>query len=296
MRRAAGPASASSRDGRGHRTVDVERVRPPSCPTADDGFHSTLGTDEYSIAEDDPLSACDDLSSRLESSSAKAGRADRGGRDDGLRRRVFSSTTRSRRTTGTRGSSRRNGRLGGARRGLACRGDGYPVNRRQHETRTKGHDVRRRETDADHGHRERPVPRVGRRPSGARGDRDERCGRGRVVARDRDDLASPDRYMLCRCGHSCTKPFCDGTHARGGLRRHRERWPESTTSSPACIDGPGVKLQATHASCAQRRGSATGQAGLWNLIESCDDPEVRALVLGGGRTLSLPGATRPAIR
>ena len=26
------------------------------------------------------------------------------------------------------------------------------------------------------------------------------------------------KLALCRCGHSATKPFCDGTHARVGFK------------------------------------------------------------------------------
>ncbi len=93
-----------------------------------------------------------------------------------------------------------------------------------------------------------------------------------------ETLAAPDRYMLCRCGHSCTKPFCDGTHLEAAFDGTETAGPESTTELAACIDGPGVKLKDARKLCAEAR-FCDRAGGLWNLIESCDDPEIRALVL-----------------
>ena len=30
--------------------------------------------------------------------------------------------------------------------------------------------------------------------------------------REGDSYATPEKYALCRCGHSHNAPFCDGTH------------------------------------------------------------------------------------
>lgn len=48
-------------------------------------------------------------------------------------------------------------------------------------------------------------------PLVVRGNLEIISGTGRVVAR-------PHVARLCRCGHSNTKPFCDGTHAKVGFR------------------------------------------------------------------------------
>jgi CDGSH-type Zn-finger protein len=32
------------------------------------------------------------------------------------------------------------------------------------------------------------------------------------------DLSAKQRFSLCRCGGSTTKPFCDGTHSRIGFQ------------------------------------------------------------------------------
>ena len=45
---------------------------------------------------------------------------------------------------------------------------------------------------------------------------------GQVKLVDNDgnefDIPPGDWYVLCRCGHSETKPFCDGTHKKIGFQ------------------------------------------------------------------------------
>ncbi len=46
--------------------------------------------------------------------------------------------------------------------------------------------------------------------------------RGPIALKDVDgnriDLAGKDVVVLCRCGGSTTKPFCDGTHSKIGFQ------------------------------------------------------------------------------
>jgi len=91
-------------------------------------------------------------------------------------------------------------------------------------------------------------------------------------------LAAPERYTLCRCGRACTKPFCDGAHEEVGFDGTELAGKESYVEQAACIDGPGVKLRDARKLCAEAR-FCDRAGGIWNLIEGCEDPEVRALVL-----------------
>lgn len=99
-----------------------------------------------------------------------------------------------------------------------------------------------------------------------------------VSWREIEHVDAPDRYALCRCGHACTKPFCDGTHEEGGFDGTETAGHESFIQAAACIDGPGVRLRDARQLCAEAR-YCDRAGGIWNLIRGCDDPETRAIVI-----------------
>jgi CDGSH-type Zn-finger protein len=75
-----------------------------------------------------------------------------------------------------------------------------------------------------------------------------------------------DTYLLCRCGGSSNKPFCDDTHERNGFdgTETAERVPYLKQAE--VIEGPEITLTDVVALCAYARFcDARGQ--IWNLAE-----------------------------
>ncbi len=87
-----------------------------------------------------------------------------------------------------------------------------------------------------------------------------------------------DRYALCRCGHSRTKPYCDGAHTQhkfSGVETV-SREPYLATVKEYC--GPELKLTDRPELCVGA-SFCVRDAGIWNLTVHSDRPGFRELAI-----------------
>jgi CDGSH-type Zn-finger protein len=81
-----------------------------------------------------------------------------------------------------------------------------------------------------------------------------------------DEIPAGTEYKLCRCGHSSSKPFCDGTHERIGFTGTETATHEPYLSQADEEDGQELALTDDVSLCAFARFcDADGQ--IWNLVE-----------------------------
>jgi CDGSH-type Zn-finger protein len=96
-----------------------------------------------------------------------------------------------------------------------------------------------------------------------------------------DHLESESTYLLCRCGQSKNKPFCDSSHLTSGFNGTETASRAPYSEQAGIVRGTHLILTDNEQFCASARFCHPG-GGTWKLARSGDDDDVQHAIREAG--------------
>jgi CDGSH-type Zn-finger protein len=94
------------------------------------------------------------------------------------------------------------------------------------------------------------------------------------------DLPTGDTYVLCRCGGSASKPFCDGTHDRIGFDGTESADRHTYAERQHVHDGVGISAQRVGELCIHSAFCIGRTKPIAGMLADSADSDVRSAIMG----------------
>jgi CDGSH-type Zn-finger protein len=101
-----------------------------------------------------------------------------------------------------------------------------------------------------------------------------------VTWRTGPEVPTQDTYVLCRCGGSGSKPFCDGTHARIGFDGTESPNPPPYAAVQHVHDGIGISAQRVGELCIHAQFCIGRTQPIAEMLADTGDSDIRSNVMG----------------
>lgn len=94
-----------------------------------------------------------------------------------------------------------------------------------------------------------------------------------------EGLTDREVYALCRCGHSSSKPFCDGSHAREGFEGVDTADASTYDERAQTLGGSGITVRDDRGICVHAGFCGNRVTNIWKQTKETDDSIVRLAVI-----------------
>ena len=94
-----------------------------------------------------------------------------------------------------------------------------------------------------------------------------------------EKLPADEGYVLCRCGRSKTKPFCDGTHDRFDFDGSEAKEFAPIAETQEVVEGDGIRMKIDNSYCVHAKYCFNKTSGIRKLIPDSGDASAKAQIM-----------------